>query len=84
VRTIAVGTKRDPGTAGEEAVYCLECDIVRLRQEHKQLRETLNVLFELLEEYAPSWYREEYREVAVAAVSGTSDGVRRTDSPITG
>ena len=33
-----------------------------------RLREALSDLYRLLEEYAPSWYTEEYREKAQAAL----------------
>lgn len=56
--------------AREEAVYCVECDIVRLRYEQKQLQSALKLLFELLEEYAPSWYKEEHHDIAIASFSG--------------
>jgi hypothetical protein len=71
--TTSVGTERDPGMARGEAVYCLECDIVKLRHERKQIQGALKVLFELLEEYAPSWYREEHQKIAVDAFPGICD-----------
>ena len=33
-------------------------------------REVLEELFQLLEEYAPSWYTEQHHDRAVAALSG--------------
>ena len=33
-----------------------------------RLREALSDLYQLLEEYAPSWYTEQYREKAQAAL----------------
>jgi hypothetical protein len=39
-------------------------------KEHRQeLVEALQTLSHLLEEYAPTWYSEEHRELAVAALS---------------
>ena len=34
----------------------------------RRLREALSDLYRLLEEYAPSWYTEQYREKAQAAL----------------
>jgi hypothetical protein len=55
--------------APEDARNCLECDIVRLRQTQEQTLDVLRTLFELLEAYAPSWYRREHQELAGAALA---------------
>ena len=54
--------------APENTRYCIECDIVRLRQTQEQTLDVLQTLFELLEEYAPSWYKREHHELADAAL----------------
>lgn len=40
----------------------------------KKLADALKTLFELLEEYAPSWYTQEHRDQAKAALAD-QDGV---------
>ena len=65
----AVGLERDLHMAPEAARYCLECDIVRLRQTQEQTLDALTTLFELLEAYAPSWYRQEHHKLADAALA---------------
>ena len=45
------------------------------RQVHQQAKEVLQVLFGLLEEYAPSWYTEELRDKAQAALRSPQDGM---------
>ena len=68
-----LGQKETQEWCEKRARYCLECDIVRLRHEQKQLRDALKILFELLEEYAPPWYSEEHHKTSVAAISGICD-----------
>lgn len=48
--------------AGEKA------EVLKLRRKEKQLREALKMLFDLLEEYAPTWYTEEHHENAGVAL----------------
>jgi len=36
--------------------------------EVRELREALKMLYDLLEDYAPSWYTEEYHDKAEAAL----------------
>ena len=65
----AVGPEKDLRQALEDARYCLECDIDRLRQTQKQILDALTTLVELLEAYAPSWYNQEHHELADAALA---------------
>ncbi|PYQ45305.1 MAG: hypothetical protein DMG99_02015 [Acidobacteria bacterium] len=44
-------------------------ELLRLREHRNKLVEALQTLSHLLEEYAPTWYSEEHRELAVAALS---------------
>lgn len=44
-------------------------EIVRLRQEQRQILDVLNMLFDLLEAYGPSWYTEEHHDRALSALS---------------
>ena len=69
VSRAVVGPERDLHMALEDARYCLECDIVKLRQIQKQTLDALTTLVELLEAYAPSWYRLEHHELADAALA---------------
>jgi len=45
-----------------------EAFVANLKRERAQLAEALNELYELLEEYAPSWYSEDQHEKAKAAL----------------
>ena len=47
----------------------LEHEIVRLREEQKQILDALQMLFDLLEQFAPCWYAEEQHERALAALA---------------
>jgi hypothetical protein len=42
-------------------------ELLRLRQHRQELVEALQSLSHLLDEYAPTWYSEEHRELTVAA-----------------
>jgi hypothetical protein len=42
-------------------------------------RSALKELFELLEEYAPMWYTEEHRRLAVAALGKSAEDATRAD-----
>jgi hypothetical protein len=46
----------------------LEHEVAELRENQKQLLSALRMLFDLLEEYAPSWYRKEHHTKALAAL----------------
>lgn len=46
----------------------LEHEVADLREKRKQLLSALRLLFDLLEEYAPSWYTEEHHTKALAAL----------------
>jgi hypothetical protein len=46
----------------------LEHEVADLREKQKQLLSALRLLFDLLEEYAPSWYTEEHHTKALAAL----------------
>jgi hypothetical protein len=50
----------------------LEYDIARRREEQKQIVDALKTLFDLLEEYAPSWYTEEHHRQALSALEVTA------------
>jgi hypothetical protein len=43
-------------------------ELLRLRQHRQELVEALQSLSHLLDEYAPTWYSEEHRELTVAAL----------------
>lgn len=53
----------------EQECQILDIDIVRLRESQKQVREALETLFDLLEDYAPMWYKEEHHQQAQSALS---------------
>jgi hypothetical protein len=56
----------------------LEDEIVRLREEQKQILDALQMLFDLLEQFAPCWYSEEQHERALAALAvAASDAFRQ-------
>jgi hypothetical protein len=55
--------------APEDERYCLECDIVRLRQTQEQTLDVLRTLFEVIEAYSAAWYRQEHQELAGAALA---------------
>ena len=38
-----------------------ENEVLRLREKQSQIRDALEILFDLLEEFAPVWYTEEQR-----------------------
>jgi hypothetical protein len=44
-------------------------ELLRLREHRKKLLEAMRTLSHLLEEYAPTWYSEEHRKLAAAALS---------------
>jgi uncharacterized protein YeeX (DUF496 family) len=44
-------------------------DLRKLRDNQKKLMEALQVLYDLLEAYAPSWYTEEHHKLAATALS---------------
>lgn len=44
-------------------------EIRQLKDNQKKLMATLQMLFDLLEEYAPRWYTQEHRDKAIAALS---------------
>jgi hypothetical protein len=46
----------------------LEHELADLRAKQKQLLSALRLLFDLLEEYAPSWYTEQHHTKALAAL----------------
>jgi hypothetical protein len=53
---------------GELGRESLEHELVELRKKQTQLLRALQLLFDLLEAYAPSWYTEEHHNHAVAAL----------------
>lgn len=54
-----------------------ECDfeyeIARLQEELTELRNTLQILFDLLEEYAPRWYTREHHLQAASALERATE-----------
>jgi hypothetical protein len=54
--------------AHENGVGSLEHEVAELRDNQRELVNALKMLFELLEEYAPSWYTEEHHKQADAAL----------------
>ena len=56
----------------------LEDEVVRLREEQKQTLDALQMLFDLLEQFAPCWYTEEHRDQALAALAvAASDALKQ-------
>ena len=55
----------------------LECDSDRVGQEQKQALDALKVLFDLLEEYAPSWYTEEHHSRTLSALEASAERRRQ-------
>jgi hypothetical protein len=47
----------------------LDFDTVKLRENQKEVRDALETLFNLLEDYAPMWYAEEHHQQARSALS---------------
>jgi hypothetical protein len=45
-----------------------ERDLVELRKKQTQVVRALQLLFDLLEKYSPSWYTEEHHNQALAAL----------------
>ncbi len=43
-------------------------DLLQLRKREKELREVLKLVFDLLEDYAPSWYTKEHHDRIQAAL----------------
>ena len=43
-------------------------EVAELRKNQRQLLKALQLLFDLLEAYAPSWYTEEHHKKALAAL----------------
>jgi hypothetical protein len=43
-------------------------EVVKLRENQRKQIEALQLLFDLLEEYSPSWYTEEHHKQAYAAL----------------
>ncbi len=63
------GPERETTTVPKEGVRTPpNAEVQRLEQKEKELREALQLLFDLLEQYAPGWYTEEYRESAQRAL----------------
>jgi len=51
--------------------------LLRLREHRKKLVEALQTLSRLLEDYAPTWYSEEHRELAAGALSSSQKRTAR-------
>ena len=47
----------------------LDCEVGKQNENEAELLAALEMLFELLEEYAPVWYTEEHHNKAVAALT---------------
>jgi hypothetical protein len=55
----------------------LEDEVVLLREQQRQILDALQMLFDLLEAFAPCWYTEEHHERALAALAvSASDAFR--------
>jgi hypothetical protein len=46
-----------------------DLELLNARETQKRLRETLKLLFELLEEYSPVWYQKHYHDQAELALT---------------
>jgi hypothetical protein len=46
----------------------LECNVGKQHENEAELIEALKMLFDLLEEYAPTWYTEEHHDRAASAL----------------
>ena len=53
----------------------LEEEVVRLREQQKQILDALQALFDLLETFAPCWYTEEHHDRALAALAVAANDV---------
>ncbi len=62
VNNWVVGPERDLQMADEPECRSLECEISELRDRQKELLQVVQMLFDLLEDYAPSWYTEEHHK----------------------
>jgi len=51
----------------------LEGESHRTEQEQKLVLDALKMLFDLLEEYAPSWYTEEHHTQALSALQASTE-----------
>jgi hypothetical protein len=51
----------------------LERESSRSRQDQKEVLDALKMLFDLLEEYAPSWYTEEHHTQALSALQASTE-----------
>jgi hypothetical protein len=50
----------------------LQDEVLRVREEQRQILDALQILFDLLEAFAPCWYTEEHHERALAALAVTA------------
>jgi hypothetical protein len=66
--SIDLGPERDLEMACEEGSRSIEDEVVELRNSQRELLRALQILFDLLEQYAPSWYTEEHHNQALAAL----------------
>jgi hypothetical protein len=55
--------------AREAAYESSESEVIKVREEQKQILDALQMLFDLLEKFAPCWYTEEHHEQALAALA---------------
>jgi hypothetical protein len=53
---------------GELGRGSLERELMELRKKQTQIVRALQLLFDLLEKYGPSWYTEEHHKQALAAL----------------
>ena len=53
---------------GQEAARREATEVRRLQRNQKKLNDALRLLFDLLEEYAPPWYKKQHHDQAVAAL----------------
>jgi hypothetical protein len=65
-----VGPESEPGAmAPKKTIRGEKAKLTALRENQAKLIEALQVLYTLLEAYAPSWYTEEHHRLAASALS---------------
>ena len=52
-----------------------KAEVLKPRSKELQLREVLEILVDLLEQYSPMWYTEEHRKQARAALDRFKKGI---------
>jgi hypothetical protein len=59
----------------------LEFENARLREEQRQILGALQMLFNLLEEYAPTWYTQEHQNTALSALKASDPCLKLETTP---